>query len=156
MVEQAMDWQQVAPGFEPDGSLRDIYVFKTDLSDWQQVLDALINWEPSPELWFDGEAANMPDKVEDIFVEAQRRKALLCVNVGGVPLHCHFFAPNEIEFDLVPQGVTGPKQFQPLVTFIRMLGRTTRKAVVLTMENSRESVIFRFSPDVDRFDWYPP
>src|SRR6478735_1221008 len=100
-----MDWQQIAPDFEPDGSLRDIYVFGTDLSDWQRVLDVLRTWEPAPNLTIGGQPANMPDNAEDIFAEARQQGALLSLKVSDAHVNCHFFGHDEIEFDLDPREV---------------------------------------------------
>jgi hypothetical protein len=148
-----MDWQQIAPDFEPDGALRDIYVFGTGLLDWQRVLDALRAWEPSPSFAIGGQPAMMPDKVEDIFAEARQQGALLSVKVSGVLVNCHFFHPDDIEFDLDPRKVTGPAQLEGLEQLMSLLGRTTGKPVVMTMENMPEAVILRYAPDAQRLEW---
>jgi len=148
-----MDWQQIAPDFEPDGSLRDIYVFGTGLSDWQRVLDALRTWEPMPNFTIGGQPANMPDKAEGIFTEARQHGALLSFKVSGAHVNCHFFGHDEIEFDLDPREVTGPAQLEGFERFMGLLGRTTGKSVVMTMENMRESVILRYAPDAQQLEW---
>jgi len=151
-----MEWQQVAPGFEPDGALRDIYVFGTDLSDWQRVWEVLRTWDPLPDLTIAGQTANMPEKVQDIFNVVQERGARLSVNVSGAILNCFFFGDDEIEFDLVPDEVSGPTEFEGLARFMSMLGRATGKSVVMTTENAREAVILRYEPDAQRLEWVGP
>ncbi|MBB5712807.1 hypothetical protein [Sphingomonas xinjiangensis] len=148
-----MEWREIAPNFEPDGALRDIYVFGTDFGDWQRVLNALRTWEPPLSLSIGGEPASVPERVEDIFAEASERGALLSVNVSGALLNCHFFGCEEIEFDLDPREVAGPAQLEGLSGFMALLARATGKPAALTMENMREAVIFRFLPEDQRLEW---
>lgn len=150
-----MDWEQVAPDFEPDGALRNIYVFGTDLSDWQSVWEALRTWEPLPIIRVGGQLAISPDKVQDIFAETGDR-AVMSVDVCGAIVNCHFFVHDEIEFDLDPGEVTGPIQLDGFDRFMTLLGRATGKAVVMTMENSPESVILRYEPGAQRLEWVGP
>jgi hypothetical protein len=156
MVEEVMDWRQAAPHFEPDGALRDIYVFGTDLLDWQRVWDALRTWDPLPDLTIAAQPATMPDKVQDIFNVVQERGARLSVNVSGAVLNCFFFGDDEIEFDLDPNEVAGPAQLEGLARFMSLLGRATGKPVVMTMENVREAVFLRYEPDAQRVEWVGP
>jgi hypothetical protein len=37
-----MDWSHIAPNFEADGSLRDVYIRGTSLDDWASVWSALL------------------------------------------------------------------------------------------------------------------
>jgi hypothetical protein len=148
-----MDWQRIAPDFEWDGTWRDIYVFGTDLLDWQRVLDALRTWDPAPTLAIGGQPAPVPDKVENIFAEARQQGALLSVKVSSALVKCHFFDHDEIEFDLDPREVAGPTQLEGFERFMGLLGRATGKPVVMTMENIREAVILRYTPEVQRLEW---
>lgn len=151
-----MDWKRVAGDFEPDGSLRDIYVRETGRDDWQKVLDALREQWPSLSFTLDGEPAVLPRRVESIF-DAQREKAAaLCLIVGGAKLICHFFVEDEIEFDLDPREIAGPAQREALVGFMALLGRATGKPVVLTLENAPEAVIFRYGVESDEVVWVEP
>jgi hypothetical protein len=150
-----MDWQQIAPDFEPDGGLRDIYVFGTDLLDWQRIWDALRTWEPLPNLVIGTQPAIMPDKVQDIFAESEQG-AMLSVNVSGALVNCYFYGHDEIQFDADPREVTGPAQLEGLGRFMSLLGRATGKPVVMTMENMREAVILRYEPDAQRLEWVGP
>jgi hypothetical protein len=152
----SMDWDRAASDFEPDGSLRDIYVFGTDLSDWQRVLDALRTWRPGPNLRIDGEPAAIPDKAEEIFARARKLGASLSVEVADALVNCHFFREDEIEFDLDPRDVAGPEQLEALGRFMRILGEATGKPVVMTMENRREAVILRYARRGQQAEWVPP
>jgi hypothetical protein len=68
---------------------------------------------------------------------------VLFFDVAGVELASHFLQESEIEFDLRPDGLTEGK-LRELLAFMAMLGRATRKAVVLTPENEQSRPIFRF------------
>jgi len=151
-----MDWQMVAHEFVPDGSLRDIYILGTDISDWQQVLDALRRSPFHISYQLEGVAADLPGRAEEIFAEwAHDRRPMLRFEVGGVILVSHFFATDEIEFDLRPEEVTGPDRLDPLLGFMRMLGELTGKTVVLTPENRPQSPIFRFDPSSSHVEYVP-
>lgn len=150
-----MDWDRIAAGFEPDDSLRDVYVHGTSLADWQHVLDALRGWTPAPTFTLDGEQAALPETVEEIFQFQKTQKPMLSLLLGGAILNCHFFCAEEIEFDLDPAEV-GPTQAEALTTFMRVLGEAANKPVVLTMENSPEAVVFRYRPDEQKVEWVAP
>jgi hypothetical protein len=152
-----IEWQHVAHEFEADGGLRDIYVLNTDLSDWQQVLDALRGRTPAPVYTVDSAPAPVPSRVEGAFAEWEHeRSPNLQFEVGGMILACHFFATDEIEFDLRPQDVAGMLQLQSILHFMREIGELTSKTVILTPENLKQSPIFRFEPGSRRVEYVPP
>src|SRR4051794_4079137 len=117
-----MDWNLIARDFEPDGSLRDIYVFKATMSDWQHVVEVLREWSPAPTFTIGGESQDLPERVEDIFSAGRQHGALLCTKVGGVLVNCHFFVESEIEFDLDPREITSATQIEAIVRFMTRLG----------------------------------
>ena len=151
-----MDWQSVAPDFEPDGSLRDIYVLDADLSDWQRVLDILReSYSLSYEV--DGQASALPERVEEILNEWQEERAPVArFSLGGIDLACHFFSPEEIEFDFRPEEVTGPEQLETLIRFLRQLSEITGKAAIVAPENFPESPILRYRPLSPEAEFLPP
>lgn len=151
------DWQSVAHEFEADGGLRDIYVLDTGLSDWQRVLDALRGWTPAPSYEVDHIPITLPERVEEVFAEWEReRSPKLRIEVGEIALACHFFAPEEIEFDFRAQDVTGMEQLQPVLDFMRSIGNLTNKTVILTPENWKQSPIFHYEPTTKRMEYMPP
>ena len=151
-----MDWTSVAHEFVPDGSLRDLYVINTDLSDWQRVLDFLRASASEIAYTVDRSSAELPVRVEAIFAELQReRNPRLRFDVAGVPLVCHFFTADEIEFDMRPEDVPGPDHLTALLEFMRTLGNLTGKMVLLTPESGQQSPIFRFDPSTKRLAYLP-
>lgn len=150
-----MEWRLVAPDFAFDGSWRDIYVLDTTLSDWQVALDRLRQFEPAPIYRVDGEARAIPDRAEDAFETRASAVALLSFSIGKAVLNCHFFAVDEIEFDLDPREIGDSDQFETLVGFMGLLGELTGKVVLLTPENFKESPILRYSPETRQIVWVP-
>jgi hypothetical protein len=144
-----IDWPQVAHEFEPDGSLRDIYVSDTSSADWQAVLDHLREKYGPVRLTVDGVDTPVPAHVRELFAIRERANPELGFLVAGMRLACHLFTQDEIEFDLRPEEVTGPDQLNALVVFLRELGRITGKSVALTPENLLASPILRFQPGDD-------
>lgn len=66
---------------------------------------------------------------------------------------CHFFTPDEIEFDIDPRAIDSQAQCERLVDFIRALGQAVGKAVLLTPENAPEYPYLRYDPLTDRAEW---
>ena len=117
------------------------------------MLDTLHETRPSLTYRLDGEPAAPPQRVEAIFEAGRTQGVLLCFLVGEATMNCHFFVEDEIEFDLDPREIGGPAQAEALTGFMALLGRATAKTVVLTMENAREAVIFRYSVESDEVVW---
>jgi hypothetical protein len=143
-----MDWTQLAPEFEWDGMLRDIYVVGTNVDDWQRVLDALDRIEPRPSLLVNGQPARLPTHAASLFEIRSTASPLLTADVGGVHINCHFFGDNEIEFDLDPREVTGPAQIDAVSGFMKLLAQTTGKMAILTYENAKEEIILSVTPEL--------
>ena len=151
-----MDWFCVKDDFEPDGGLRDIYVFATDSDDWQRVLDAVQEWDPNTRVLIDDELIEKPWSAKKLLNERSEHSILWIVNLGeGVRAHSHFFSSDEIEFDIDPREFTGPSQLQGLEDFMALLGEVTASPVVLTPENLRDCPILTYSPQAKRMEWVP-
>ena len=148
-------WDDVKEDFFVDGSWRDIYVLDTTFSDWQKVIDAI--WEKfSPNFLIDGKPASFPDRVEQVWQIRKHATALLSFSIDGMRLNCHFFNDSDIEFDLDPREVTGIDRAHSLISFMEMLGRTSVKTVVMTLENLQEAVLFKYFPEQDAVFWMRP
>ncbi len=65
-----LNWALQKEDFQPDGSLRDIYVLETKAEDWSKVL-RFIQREPfQAKLARDGVATSIPEDVNDLLVQA--------------------------------------------------------------------------------------
>ncbi len=148
-----MKWENYAADFDWDGSWRDIYVLETSIDDWQTMFDFLHSsqyefqyqrYEPEP----------LPS-ITEVFSKKYEHKGDLYVVVGDVTLNCHFFVPEQIEFDLDPCEVKGEEQAEALLDFMRQLGRALNKEVILTPESFEENPIFKFSPVTQEVTYFP-
>jgi hypothetical protein len=148
--ESSVDWRTVADEFKRDGALRDIYVHDVALADWQAALDNIrVRYAPL-KFSVDGELADLPDEVTEIFRIRERGSLLLNFDLGAPYVACHFFTEEQIEFNLRPEDVTGPERLAAVVSFMHGLTTAIGKAVVLTMENMPNAVILRADPTSGR------
>ena len=128
-------WERVAPDFEPDGSLRDIYVRDTTLADWEVALQLILRAYAPATFTRDGEPAALPTSAADAFADRDRAAVALDFEVAGIEFACHFFSPTEIEFDLPPEQVNSRERFVALQGFLRTLAKVLDKNVVLSPES---------------------
>jgi hypothetical protein len=137
-----------------DHALRDIYVLGVIVADWQRVVDWL-HTDPYPIAFYvDGQPAPLPRDISAVIEQRNEIDVFLEIDVQGVIIHCHFFWPKEIEFDLDPRQVNTEEKEQGVIEFIRALGRLLGQEVILTPENWRESPFLRYIPEGDQVDYY--
>jgi hypothetical protein len=146
-----IDWQEARAAFEWDGSLRDIYVVDTDRGDWEQLLAFLPGSSWPWEFTIGDEPAVLPADVAALLSDQgaaspHQNSPSLRVDVAGVILHCHFFWPDEIEFDLDPRQVVSAEKLSALTDFMATIGRLLDRSVILTPENLPDRPYFRFDP----------
>lgn len=150
-----MNWSDIASDFRPDGSLRDIYIRGTTVSDWEEVW-AILTADPGRlDFLVDGDPAELPRDVHAVFRLRAAHALIASYKLGKQTLNCHFFIVEEIEFDLDPRGVEGPGEAEDLAAFMARLGRACAKEVRLTPENCPEEAIARYDPARDEVIWIP-
>ncbi|MFD0975358.1 hypothetical protein [Salinimicrobium gaetbulicola] len=129
-----------------DGTLRDIYISKTDKTDWERwcklvnenfdvkFYDGLtrkkgtrINIERVFEFW------NDPDK----FFDSNNAT----ISLGNIKVKCYFFSEKEIENDIEPREVKTEKDHLNLIGYLKAISETLDKDVVLSSENLKEDVL---------------
>ncbi|WP_425618425.1 hypothetical protein NA78x_002130 [Anatilimnocola sp. NA78] len=147
-------WETVAPEFAFDGSWRDIYVFDTDLQAWQRVLDRLRQGDYEFVYRRSGNVSELPVTAADAFPVDGEADRMLSVTFCDVLANCHFFTPDEIEFDIDPREVQGQGQLDSLLAFIRLLSDAAGKDAVLTPENCREILVFRSRPGQSAVEYH--
>jgi len=150
-------WEEVAREFAPEGSLRDIYVLGTTAEDWARVLDAVRHHYAPLTFTAGGEPTELPNRAADIFPLWERETApLLRFEVEGILVTCHFFTPEEIEFSIDPEDVTGRERLEATADFLRIIARAVGKPALLTPESLPQSPILRAEPTSDRIVYLPP
>jgi hypothetical protein len=139
-----LEWSQLRDEFAWEGSWRDVSVSGTSIVDWKAGLSAL---EQSGFATRDdsqkqeASASNLREPFGDNLGQ------VVHFEVNGVELKCHFFVEGEIEFDLDPRQVTGQRQLDGLLAFMKSLATAVNKPVLLSPENMHESPFVRVSPD---------
>lgn len=139
-------WDAVSGEFAFDGSWRDIYVLGTDMADWQRILDALRQADYDLAYFRENLPAELPAEAPQAFPLSGACDRLLAVRFAGVQANCHFFTPEEIEFDIDPREVQGQEQLDAVFGFMRCITDAVGKEAILTAENSPEIIIFRVRP----------
>ena len=145
-----MIWEDL---FAWEGSLIDMYVLDTTLEDWQRLLDFLLASPYALRYSRDGATEPLPDRIEVIFAERSVANVALFIDESQLSLNCHFFAPDEIEFDLNPRAIDGQPRLVRMLDFMRALGSTLGKEIILTPENLQERPLCRFDPRAGSQTW---
>jgi hypothetical protein len=141
-----IEWATVAKDLEPDGSLCDIYVPGASQEDWERVVPHITTMATRWEYLIDGEVQQRLPTAKSALAARPNASPVLRATIGGIEFACHFFASDEIEFDFVPNDITGPQRLQVLLEFVASLGRLTGKAVLVTPENSPALAFLRYDP----------
>src|SRR2546430_276629 len=110
-------WETVRNEFDFDGSWRDICVFRTDIADWQRMLNAIRSAGYTIAYFRDDEPTELPVDVSQAFPIPGEYDRRLSVSFGEVLANCHFFTVEEIEFDIDTREVKGQQQLDALVRF---------------------------------------
>lgn len=131
------------PGlWEIEGSLRDVYVLQTDLSDWRRFLEFLSRF--SCTYTFDGAISALPEA--DSIFQNRDGSHLLRVSLGTTTANCHFFVVSEIELDLDPREIQCAEAHSEVLSFIEGLAGAVGKSVLLTPENGEHIPYLSFEP----------
>jgi hypothetical protein len=144
-----MTWDRYKKAFEPDGSLRDIYIADATTGDWNLTLRFLrsrytVSFEQN------GSESKVPDSVHGLFTTASAESdpvfSLLRIDVEGIAVNMHFFAEEVIEFDLDPDDINSAGRLASLFAFMSSLAAELSKEIILTPESCSEEPIFRCLP----------
>jgi hypothetical protein len=130
-------WNDIKWIFEPDGSLRDVYVQDISIREWEKLIDHL---NDNYRLTYSDQ--NKIDKkyvleyLQDTSGEMESKS--LTVNLGQIKINCHFFLVEQIEFDIDPKEIKSINDFQMIEDFITSISETLQEQVTLTEENTPE------------------
>jgi hypothetical protein len=148
-------WESVQHEFSfDDGSWRDIYVAGVGYQDWQRVFDRLRHENYELVYHRDGEVVEFPTAAIDAFPAHDDPLSMLWVKFAGIQANCHFFTPDEIEFDIDPREIQGQGQLDALFAFLQLLADATGKPAVLTPESGQDTVIFRAQPGQPEMEYH--
>jgi len=144
------NWDNINWIFKPDGSLRDIYIQETSLSDWDKLID-ILNSEYDLKYF----SENKIDKKE-VFKYLQDKtgeieRKTVSINIKNVKINCHFFLIEQIEFDVEPSEIKSKSEFDSLLSFMATLSTKLKKQITLTGENEVTFPLIKINADENIF-----
>ena len=151
-----IDWDSVSEDLKPDGALREIYILDASPENWRDVVSHVVAQADACEYSIDGIVQPEVPTADVALAVTTRATSSLRVIAGGIVFHCHFFSPDEIEFDFAPEDVDGPERLQTLLDFVSGLGRVTGKPVLVALEGGLEFPFLRYDPFQSTIEFLPP
>lgn len=130
-------WNDIQWIFEPDGSLRDIYVQDILLREWEKLINHLnANFKVT---FSDQEIIDKKyvlEYLQDTSGEMESKS--LTIHLGQIKVNCYFFLSEQIEFDIDPKEVNSLSDFELIEKFMTSISETLQEQVTLTAEDSPE------------------
>lgn len=134
------NWEEIKWIFEPDGTLRDIYVENVNIEDWKILIDYLntshiLKYGPSN----DNKIVNKADK--DYLIKlltdetGEMELKTVSVIIENIIINTHFFTIDEIEFDVEPREINSETDYEKLLSFMNEISKLLNKPLILTGEN---------------------
>ena len=140
------EWCDVKEEFEPEGSLRDIYIEDIDESVWDQFIDSILDSAYELKFTHGQKIATIPRSFNEIRqLQKSDPTTLGIVIENGIRINCHFFVESEIELDLSPREIDSENKFKSLISFLSWVNVSLCKPVKLTHENAQTEVILCLS-----------
>lgn len=148
MTRPAFD--QVPMLWERDGSLRDVVLVGAGADGWHKLIRFAMAYRATYKA--DGEETTFPG-MSEVF---QRHDASHCLSiwVGEAAANCHFFLEDEIEFDLAPREVHGPKEHDAVLEFVERAAQALGVNASITPEGAQKSPFMTFN--VKSMNWEVP
>ncbi len=144
-----MSWDENKHIFKLDGSLRDLYILNTIISDWQNLLDYLQASNYSISFTVnDMTSSTIFKSAQWIFINRAEIGILLAIELENIQINCHFFTENEIEFDINPKEIESEKDYIVLKTFMQKTSNHLAKKIILTTENYPDFVLLIVTPEL--------
>ncbi|SOB81651.1 hypothetical protein [Streptomyces sp. 1331.2] len=127
--------------FLVDGALRDLCILDANVEDWQRIISSLSSseWEVSFTTTLSEESpgvlANARELFETLAIDGEA-SATLAILVDGIWFTCYFFDMEEVEFTFDPGDVSDETSFRSVERFMKWLGDTCERRVIMTMEGT--------------------
>ena len=131
------NYESVKPELEPDGSLRDIYIYQANIDVWNKFISIVAGSKLNYEFWHGGSKKTFPTNFEEIKALQNTDPTTLKIFLEkGIQLNCHFFTEDEIEMDTDPKEIGNKQNFDSFVSFLRWLSQELGMCIHFTHENS--------------------
>ncbi|GGF23455.1 hypothetical protein [Flavobacterium limi] len=134
------NWEEIKWIFEPDGTLRDIYVENVDIEDCKILIDYLnanhiVKYGPSD----DNQIINKINKdyLIQLLTDVTGKLELktVAIIIDDIIINTHFFTVDEIEFDIEPEEINSVEDYEKVLSFMNKISRVLNKQLILTGEN---------------------
>lgn len=136
---------------EDRGALREIYVEKASIEEWQQLIDSVA------ERWTTHYSENgdevLRPRAAEIFERTSDKAVLFEVQLNDIAVSGRFFSPGEIEFTFDPGDAIEDAAVEQVLDFMLWVGRSLGRVVHMTVESfpsDRPEDDLRYEPDLDR------
>jgi hypothetical protein len=147
-----INWQSQQSLFEWDGGWRDLYILNTNLRDWQRLLDYVRQREDQFIFTINDIPHSLPTTIESIFAVREHTHPFLMIRIDHLQLNCHFFDPEQIEFDIDPREICDSSSFTLLLNCMTDIGAAVEKEVRLTPENAPDVILLRYNPSTRQIE----
>ena len=133
-------WNNIAWIFEYNGSLRDIYVQDISLDDWRKLIDFL-NDTYKLKYGITGEEKDSKQIDKDYIIRyltdnsGEMESKSVTIDLDGVNINCHFFLPDQIEFDIDPREIKSIEDYKKIEGFMISVSDALSNQVTLTGDN---------------------
>ena len=138
-----MLWHDVPQIFEVDGSLRDILVRETSVSDWDKLISLSFKLG-DVSYQSDGEDALLPTSATKLLVSKEYAHCMK-VDLGGPVANAHFHTSEEIELDLDPREIGSQASLDKVLDFCSKLSLALERDVAITEESDPEKNLLSYS-----------
>lgn len=133
-----------------DGSLRDIYVFDTNIYDnkkWTELVNNAykINWFNSLTQTYEkqidfGIVRGYLNKEHDLCSRAS-------IFVDNIQINNHFFIDTKIENDISPTEINSIQDHEKVISYMMNISNALNKTIILTPENEPETILIKVIND---------
>jgi hypothetical protein len=122
-MSERPEFKEASTDFAWDGSLRDIYILDTNATDWTHLGSTLEASGLTLTHLVNGQSARWPPNLANYIADSDRNAGLLIVALSDdLSVNCHFFTPDQIEFDFDPRCVHRQANWDRLLDFVVHLG----------------------------------
>jgi hypothetical protein len=135
------NWDDIKWIFELDGTLRDIYIQEVSIIDWEKLID-LLNKRYSLKYFLSDDENYQTEIDKENVIKSLNDETgnfdiqMASIQIGEIQINCHFFLPDQIEFDLDPKEISSIEDCNKVMEYMEDISQTLSTQVTLTGENS--------------------
>ncbi|GCE17670.1 hypothetical protein [Dictyobacter kobayashii] len=156
-MSKSISLENYKKAFARDGSLRDLYIPKTQRNDWECILNYVQRRSDFTNILFIDQHPHPLDvDIQELFHITSDHAVLLRIDAKQLQLHCHFFEMQKIEFDFDPSVINTDDRLNRLMEFIHNISVISKKCIFLTPENEENVHYYSYNPETGDEKWSLP